>query len=86
MGAGEFRPFWGFSRALFTAKVGSSKVCAPTLEEVVSVLSKLSIVVLSALVFSCGYSEEEWQAQLYQQIGQLKVELDWMKKKAGLER
>jgi putative transposase len=24
------------------------------------------------------------QAQLYQQIGQLKVELDWMKKKAGL--
>jgi transposase-like protein len=24
------------------------------------------------------------QAQLYQQIGQLKVELDWLKKKAGL--
>jgi hypothetical protein len=24
--------------------------------------------------------------QLYQQIGQLKVELDWLKKKAGLER
>jgi hypothetical protein len=24
------------------------------------------------------------QAQLYQQIGQLKVELDWVKKKAGL--
>jgi transposase-like protein len=29
---------------------------------------------------------EELQAQLYQQIGQLKVELDWIKKKAGLER
>ena len=31
-------------------------------------------------------SAEELQAQLYQQIGQLKVELDWIKKKAGLER
>lgn len=29
---------------------------------------------------------EELQAQLYQQIGQLKVELDWLKKKAGLLR
>jgi transposase-like protein len=29
-------------------------------------------------------SEEELKAQLYQQIGQLKVELDWLKKKAGL--
>jgi transposase-like protein len=28
--------------------------------------------------------QEALQAQLYQQIGQLKVELDWMKKKAGL--
>ena len=27
--------------------------------------------------------QEEKQAQLYQQIGQLKVELDWMKKKVG---
>ena len=26
---------------------------------------------------------EELQAQLYQQIGQLKVELDWLKKKLG---
>ena len=26
---------------------------------------------------------EELQAQLYQQIGQLKVELDWLKKKVG---
>jgi transposase-like protein len=28
--------------------------------------------------------EEALKAQLYQQIGQLKVELDWMKKKVGL--
>ena len=28
--------------------------------------------------------EEELKGQLYQQIGQLKVELDWLKKKAGL--
>jgi putative transposase len=28
--------------------------------------------------------EAELKAQLYQQIGQLKVELDWLKKKAGL--
>src|SRR4029453_3795975 len=27
---------------------------------------------------------EAFQAQLYQQMGQLKVELDWVKKKAGL--
>lgn len=28
--------------------------------------------------------DELLKAQLYQQIGQLKVELDWLKKKAGL--
>lgn len=28
-------------------------------------------------------AEEALQAQLYQQIGQLKVELDWLKKKVG---
>lgn len=28
--------------------------------------------------------QEEHEAQLYQQIGQLKFELDWLKKKAGL--
>ena len=28
--------------------------------------------------------QEAFQAQLYQQIGQRKVELDWVKKKAGL--
>jgi transposase-like protein len=30
------------------------------------------------------HDHEALQAQLYQQIGQLKVELDWLKKKAGL--
>ena len=29
-------------------------------------------------------NEEELKASLYQQIGQLKVELDWLKKKLGL--
>lgn len=29
-------------------------------------------------------AQEEHEAQLYQQIGQLKVELDWLKKKVGL--
>jgi len=29
-------------------------------------------------------AEAELQSELYQQIGQLKVELDWVKKKAGL--
>jgi len=31
-------------------------------------------------------SEEEVKAKLYQQIGQLQVELDWLKKKSGLSR
>lgn len=30
-------------------------------------------------------ADEELKAQLYQQIGQLKMELEWLKKKAGLE-
>ena len=30
------------------------------------------------------HDHEAFEAQLYQQIGQLKVELDWVKKKAGL--
>jgi len=29
--------------------------------------------------------QEKLTAQLYQQIGQLKVELDWLKKKSGLD-
>jgi transposase-like protein len=31
-----------------------------------------------------GHDQEVFQAQLYQHIGQLKVELDWLKTKAGL--
>jgi transposase-like protein len=31
-------------------------------------------------------TEEDLTASLYQQIGQLKVELDWVKKKSGLSR
>src|SRR5262245_61647232 len=31
-----------------------------------------------------AHDQEAFQAQLYQHIGQLKVELDWVKKKAGL--
>lgn len=30
------------------------------------------------------HADEQLKAQLYQQVGQLKVELDWLKKKAGL--
>jgi transposase-like protein len=29
-------------------------------------------------------AEQELRAQLYQEIGELKVELDWLKKKSGL--
>ena len=31
-------------------------------------------------------SEDELKAELYQQIGQLQVEVDWLKKKSGLSR
>lgn len=31
-------------------------------------------------------SDESLKAELYQQIGQLQVELDWLKKKSGLSR
>lgn len=31
------------------------------------------------------HQQEELMAQLYQQIGQLKVELDWLKKKSGFD-
>ena len=41
-------------------------------------------------IFSCRRPKEQQDqealtAQLYQQIGQLKVELDWLKKKSGLD-
>lgn len=54
-------------------------------------ISKWKKQVLDELpnVFSGQYERKEAQGkelidQLYQQIGQLKVELDWLKKKAGL--
>jgi putative transposase len=31
------------------------------------------------------HEQEELTAELYQQIGQLKVELDWLKKKSGFD-
>ena len=31
-------------------------------------------------------ADEELKERLYEEIGRLKVELDWLKKKAGLER
>ena len=31
------------------------------------------------------HEQEKLMAQLYQQIGQLKVELDWLKKKSGFD-
>ena len=55
----------------------------------VSVWKKQAMVNMQD-VFSNGQdqrakSEEATKERLYQQIGQLKVELDWLKKKTGLE-
>jgi transposase-like protein len=54
-------------------------------------ISKWKKQVLDELhkIFSGGNEKKEAQGkelvdQLYQQIGQLKVELDWLKKKSGL--
>ena len=45
----------------------------------------------AAEIFSNGQeagakADEELKAELYQQIGKLQVELDWLKKKSGLSR
>lgn len=45
----------------------------------------------AAEIFSNGpeagaRADEELKAELYQQIGKLQVELDWLKKKSGLAR
>jgi transposase-like protein len=45
----------------------------------------------AAEIFSNGKrvaadAEEELRAELYQQIGKLQVEVDWLKKKSGLSR
>jgi putative transposase len=39
--------------------------------------------VFSSRRMRAAQDDEAWQARLYQQIGQLKVELDWLKKTAG---
>ena len=31
-------------------------------------------------------ADEQMKAELYQQVGKLQVELDWLKKKSGLSR
>ena len=35
---------------------------------------------------TAGGGDEELKAELYQQIGKLQVEVDWLKKKSGLSR
>ena len=45
----------------------------------------------AAEIFSNGQgaaakADEELKAELYQQIGKLQVEVDWLKKKSGLSR
>jgi len=40
---------------------------------------------LDRAMMKFGMRDEHLKAQLYQQIGQLKVELDWVKKKSGLD-
>lgn len=51
---------------------------------------KQHLMECAAGIFSNGLKNEKKQnedliARLYQEIGQLKVELDWLKKKVGLE-
>ena len=36
--------------------------------------------------FRDGEADEQLKAELYQQVGKLQVELDWLKKKSGLSR
>ena len=40
--------------------------------------------VFSARRGRVAQDDEAWRARLYQPIGPLKVELDWLKKKAGV--
>jgi putative transposase len=47
-------------------------------------LQKEVAQIFSAQRAKRAQDQDALQAQLYQQIGQLKVELDWLKKKAGL--
>jgi transposase-like protein len=52
---------------------------------------KKQLIEGAADIFSGGRdraaaAEDEMKAELYQQIGKLQVELDWLKKKSGLSR
>jgi transposase-like protein len=52
---------------------------------------KKELLERAAEVFSSGKAQEgkadeELKAELYQQIGKLQVEVDWLKKKSGLSR
>ena len=52
---------------------------------------KKQLLERAAEIFSTGKAEEgkadeELKAELYQQIGKLQVEVDWLKKKSGLSR
>lgn len=52
---------------------------------------KKQLLERAAEVFSSGktpegQADEELKAELYQQIGKLQVEVDWLKKKSGLSR
>lgn len=42
--------------------------------------------IMSGKKASSEHDHEELVGKLYQEIGQLKVELDWLKKKSGVER
>ena len=85
-------------RPEFKAKVALAAIkCQPTVHEIAATYSvhpnqvlpwkKQALEALPA-VFSTRrgrvvQDEEALQARLYQQIGQRKVELDWLKKKVG---
>jgi len=43
-------------------------------------------LLLEGKIESADKTQEELLSRLYQEIGQLKVELDWLKKKSGLGR
>lgn len=52
---------------------------------------KRELLERAAEIFSSGKTQEtkadeELKAELYQQIGKLQVEVDWLKKKSGLSR
>lgn len=59
----------------------------PWLDEIHAATGSTHLNVHLAALPIGGKAVLDWEAlkaQLYQQIGQLKVELDWLKKKVGL--